>query len=196
MEKKEIRRAVLGRLKELPGDEHRERGLLAAGRLISDRRFADAGVIGITVSRYPELDTEPIIRAAWSAGKRVAVPRCSPGDRSMQFRELSSFDDLETVYMDLREPVESRTRPVGKEELDLIVVPGVVFSEEGFRIGFGGGYYDRFLAGFGGETVSIALEEQMSGGLPVEPHDIPVNAVMTDRRVILCGGGAPDGHRL
>ncbi|MET3574766.1 5-formyltetrahydrofolate cyclo-ligase [Bhargavaea ullalensis] len=194
MDKKEIRRAVLGWLRGLSEDDHRIKGRRAADRLISDNRFGEADTIGITVSRHPEIDTLPVIRAAWKAGKRVAVPRCHPADRSMQFREITSFDQLETVYMDLREPAEGRTRPVAKEEIGLIVVPGVVFSPDGFRIGFGGGYYDRYLAGYRGETVSLALEGQLTEGLPAEPHDIPVGSIMTESRTIECGE-ARDGDR-
>ena len=196
MDKREIRKAVLGRLKELPEADHREKGLRAAGRLIKGMEFERAGTIGITISRHPEIDTRPVILAAWAAGKRVAVPRCSPADRGMQFRELGSFDDLETVYMDLLEPVESRTEPVEKNEIDLIIVPGVAFSEAGYRIGFGGGYYDRYLAGYRGRTVSLALEVQLAGELPAESHDVPVGTLFTEERLIDCREGAADENGL
>ena len=100
----------------------------------------------------------------------------------MDFRLITSFDDLETVYMDLKEPIVSRTVSIDKGQIDLQIVPGVVYSDEGFRIGFGGGYYDRYLTDYEGDRVSLAFEIQTSQEVPIEEHDIPVNKIITEKR--------------
>ena len=196
MDKKEIRKNILVALGSMESEAYAARSLEAILRLRTDSRYKEAGTIGVTISRFPELDTRPLVEAAWEDGKRVAAPKCSPSDRSMQFRYIRSYEELETVYMDLLEPAEDSTSPAGKEEIDLLIVPGVAYSESGYRVGFGGGYYDRYLTQFAGDRVSLAFEEQLCGEVPVEPHDIPVDSIFTERRMIDCRGGAEDGNRL
>ena len=127
-----------------------------------------------------------MIESAWQSGKHVAVPKCNPDTREMDFRLITTFEDLETVYMDLKEPIVSRTVSIDKGQIDLQLVPGVVYSDEGFRIGFGGGYYDRYLTDYKGSRVSLAFDNQTSHEVPIEEHDIPVNKIITENRVILC----------
>ena len=196
MDKKEIRKNILDALDSMDPEEHAARSMEAIRRLRSDSRYREAGVIGVTISRFPELDTRPLVQAAWKDCKRVAAPKCAPSDRSMQFRYIRSYEELETVYMDLQEPAENRTMPAGKQEIDLLVVPGVAYSESGYRTGFGGGYYDRYLVQYSGHKVSLAFEKQLCGEVPVESHDIPVDSIFTERRMVDCRGGSPDGNRL
>jgi 5-formyltetrahydrofolate cyclo-ligase len=196
MDKKAIRKNILDALRSMNPEDHAARSREAIRRLRADSAYIEAGTIGVTISRFPELDTRPLVEAAWKDGKQVAAPKCDPSDRSMQFRYIRSYEELETVYMDLLEPAEGRTLPAGKDEIDLLIVPGVAYSESGYRIGFGGGYYDRYLIQFGGERVSLAFENQLCGKVPAEPHDIPVYRIFTERRLVDCRGGAANGNRL
>ncbi|MDP4171615.1 MAG: 5-formyltetrahydrofolate cyclo-ligase, partial [Bacillota bacterium] len=70
-------------------------------------------------------------------------------------------------------------------QIDLQIVPGLAFDTAGFRLGFGGGYYDRYLKEFTGVTLSLAFVPQIIGNLPIEPHDIPVSKIITNERTIL-----------
>ena len=79
----------------------------------------------------------------------------------MDFRILDCFDQLESVYFGLLEPIESKTKKVEPKEIDLMIVPGLGFDKDGFRLGVGGGYYDRFLQNYNGNTLSLAFQEQM-----------------------------------
>ena len=101
--------------------------------------------MGLRFPVPPEVDTYQIIRKAWDEGKRIVTPKCLPKDRQMDFRVLDRFDQLESVYFGLLEPIESKTVRVDPEEIDLLIVPGMAFERRGFRMGVGGGYYDRFL---------------------------------------------------
>jgi len=153
---------------------------------ISTDEFQNAQTIGMTISRFPEVNTRFIIEAAWSMGKQVAAPKCIKQTREMDFRLITSYSDLETIYMDLLEPIVEKTQSIKKEDIDLLVVPGVLYSNEGYRIGFGGGYYDRYLMDFGGHTMSLAFNSQTNRKIPVEEHDIPVELIITEKAIHQC----------
>ncbi|MBD7983155.1 5-formyltetrahydrofolate cyclo-ligase [Sporosarcina sp. Sa2YVA2] len=186
MGKVEIRKSVLKLLNNMFEYEHDRKSAVIMNQLIESDSFKKAKCVAVTISRYPEVDTRPIIKYAWQMGKRVAVPKCNARTREMDFRTINSFEDLETVYMDLLEPIESKTKSVRKDEIDLQIVPGVVFSKEGYRIGFGGGYYDRYLEQYKGDSVSLAFEIQMMNEVPVQSHDLPVDRIITENQMIDC----------
>lgn len=152
--------------------------------LTQTEEWKKADTIALTVSRFPEVDTWQLIRKGWEEGKRIAVPKCHPDTKKMTFRQIQSFTDLEHSFFGLFEPKENETPAVPKEEIDLVIVPGLLYSREGYRIGFGGGYYDRFLQDYKGHTVSLAFSLQLRDYLPVEEHDIPVAKIVTESEII------------
>lgn len=184
MDKAILRKSILSQLRDLPQKEHEQRSIAIMAKLFDDPIFQSAQTVGLTISRYPEVNIMPLIEHCWRLGKRVAVPKCDPQKRTMTFRLLESMDQLEVVYMDLQEPNEAMTEAIDAGDIDLLVVPGVVFMETGYRIGFGGGYYDRYLAGYRGATRSLAFDVQIADSVPVESHDIPVASIITEKRII------------
>lgn len=184
MEKAVLRKSVIGQMSELTKSQHAQMSSAILEKLLEDPDFQKAETIGVTISRWPEVDTIPLIETCWRLGKRVAAPKCFAKDRTMDFRLFNRLDQLEVVYMDLQEPIEAQTEAIGPESLDLLIVPGVVFTQSGYRIGFGGGYYDRYLSGFNGNTRSLAFDFQLTGELPIESHDIPVDGIITEKRTI------------
>lgn len=184
MEKALLRKSVIGQLRELTVSQHAQMSSTILEKLLEDPEFQKSETIGVTISRWPEVDTIPLVEACWQLGKKVAAPKCFATDRTMDFRLIHTLSQLEVVYMDLQEPIESQTQAIGPESIDLLIVPGVVFTESGYRIGFGGGYYDRYLSGFSGKTRSLAFEFQLAGELPIESHDIPVDGIITEHRII------------
>lgn len=184
--KAESRKQMITRLKTMTQEEYAELSKEINEKLINIDEFINAKMIGITVSRYPEVNTRIIIETAWAMGKQVAVPKCDAQKRMMDFRLITSFDQLETVYMDLLEPKIGETTSVLKGQVDLQIVPGVVFSTAGYRIGFGGGYYDRYLMDYQGDTVALAFDCQIDQAVPIELHDLPVEKVITEKRCIDC----------
>ncbi len=153
-------------------------------QLIDSSLWAKAGVVGITVSQGFEWNTRPIIEKGWEQGKTVCVPKCFPKDKSMEFYRLDNFDQLETVYYNLLEPKPEATEKVDKNTMDLLIVPGVLFDKKGYRIGFGGGYYDRFLRDFENETISLAARMQLVKEVPTEEFDLPVRCVISEDGVV------------
>ena len=165
IEKAELRKTMSESLKQLSNELYIKQSELIADFLYKDDLWNKAKTIGITISRPPEVDTYPIIRKAWEEGKRVVVPKCIPKERSLDFRALENFEQLESVYYGLLEPIESQTTKVDPKDIDLLFVPGLAYSSDGYRMGFGGGYYDRFLTDYKGSTL-IACLSPTNGVLP------------------------------
>lgn len=180
MTKTEWRKKIKNLLVSMDKEDRKIKSKKIALQLFNTEYWKKSNSIGITVSRNFELDTSPIIKKAWDEGKTVCVPKCYSADKKMEFREMKSHDDLENVYMDLYEPIVERTKELTQEHIDLLIVPGLVFDKKGYRIGYGGGYYDRFLQGYQGSTLSIAFEFQTAEELPHEDFDIPVDKIMTE----------------
>ncbi|WP_342568045.1 5-formyltetrahydrofolate cyclo-ligase [Psychrobacillus sp. FSL K6-4046] len=142
--------------------------------------------IGLTISSFPEVDTEGLIKELWSMGKTVVVPKCSPKSRAMTFYHIESYDQLETVYMNLREPNPNITRAISSDAIELLIVPGIVYNKSGYRIGYGGGYYDRFLSTYLGLTMSLAFDMQVNDEVVREQFDLPVDRIITESATIPC----------
>ncbi|MFJ7971418.1 5-formyltetrahydrofolate cyclo-ligase [Psychrobacillus sp. NPDC096389] len=155
-------------------------------RLLLERSVQDASIIGITISAFPEVNTEGIIKRLWDMGKTIVVPKCSPKERLMTFYKIDSYDQLETVYMQLKEPNPHLTVAVTPKEIDLLIVPGIVYCNSGYRIGYGGGYYDRFLTKFNGHTISLAFDFQVMDEVVRDMFDMPVDKIVTNKQIIPC----------
>lgn len=184
--KKEIRQSTLGKIAALSEQSFQQGVNRIQLSLFNHPKWQRARTIGVTISRGREIPTRPIIERAWQEGKQVAVPKCLPTAKTLDFRHLHHFNQLETVYFGLKEPIISQTPAVNKDQLDLVIVPGVAFDPTGYRIGFGGGYYDRFLADYEGDTVALLLSDQLVERIPGELHDIPVQTLITERTTLEC----------
>lgn len=180
MDKSSQRKEMIKELKAMDPKDHQEKSEAIIQFLMEEESFQQADVIGLTMSAFPEVDTRRLIEECWKAGKKTVVPKCEPLSRGMDFRNIEDFGQLETVYMKLLEPIIENTEPVGPDQIDLLIVPGVVYSHDGYRIGFGGGYYDRYLTNYNGPTISLAFAIQLKDSVPVEVHDIPVQRICTE----------------
>jgi 5-formyltetrahydrofolate cyclo-ligase len=182
--KESIRKEMKETLARLTKPLYEDYSYSIASRLYEDEDWKQAKVIGITISKKPEVDTYQIIKRAWEIGKQVVVPKCNPKEKKMAFRTITDFSQLETVYYGLFEPIEAVTKEVSSDGIDLIIVPGLAYTREGYRLGFGGGYYDRYLLNYSGKTLSLAFADQLVPKFPVENHDIPVSKIITNDEVI------------
>ncbi|ALS29658.1 5-formyltetrahydrofolate cyclo-ligase [Paenibacillus sp. 32O-W] len=133
-----------------------------------------------------ELDTRPLIEWGWERGVAVTVPRANPADRSMTLYRIAGWDDLETGAYGIPEPNPSRAKAFRRIP-DAVWVPGLAFDLRGGRLGYGGGYYDRFdaylrsLPGGRPPWIGMAYEAQLTADVPTENHDARVDGVMTER---------------
>lgn len=184
LDKKEIRNIVRRHLMEMEQETYLSRSSRIQDKLLQEPSIIEGKTIAVTMSRFPEVETRRIIETLWEIGKTVCVPKCNPTTSEMVFYAISNFSQLEKVYMDIEEPIIGHTERILKEQMDVIIVPGVVFNETGYRIGFGGGYYDRYLDQFAGQKISLAFDEQVKDYIPIEVHDIPVDIILTDKKRI------------
>lgn len=183
-EKNSIRKQMKETLSKITKPLYEDFSYNIANTLYVQPDWKEAQVIGITISKQPEVDTYQIIRKAWELGKQVVVPKCYPNEKKLSFRTLTAFSQLESVFYGLLEPIEAETMEVEPNQIDLLIVPGLAYTREGFRLGFGGGYYDRFLKYYSGKTISIAFNSQIIPHFLVEDHDIPVLNIITNDEVI------------
>lgn len=141
------------------------------------------------VGREP--DTAPLLEALLSQGKLPALPRCLPGGK-MEARRYLGHARLVPNSFGIPEP-DGDCPTVSREELSLILVPGLSFDERGFRLGHGGGYYDRYLERFGGLTVALCRDKLLFPALPIEKHDRPVHRILTETRCLSFFQGKESG---
>ncbi|MFZ3588148.1 5-formyltetrahydrofolate cyclo-ligase [Bacillus sp. DJP31] len=184
--KKELRLDMKKRLQSFSENEVTKFSKQIADTLYSTESWKNSHLIGITISRGNEIETREIIERAWQEGKEVAVPKCLPEEKKMVFKRITTFNQLETVYFGLLEPIVSKTKSVDPQKIDLLIVPGVCFTEKGYRIGYGGGYFDRYLEGYQEQTISLLFECQLLPKLPIESFDVPVQIIITEKRIIDC----------
>lgn len=172
--KKDIRKNILNKLTSLPQDKRELYDLDLLNRLIKSKEWKCAKTIGITLSRSPEVGTQKVIEHAWHSGKEVYIP-FSGQNRKLSFYAYDATTELELSSFGLLEP-KWRTVEKSKKEIDLLIVPGLAYSQSGYRVGFGGGYYDRYLADYEGTSCSLLYPFQLDDNvdLTVENFDIPV----------------------
>ncbi|MET3727808.1 5-formyltetrahydrofolate cyclo-ligase [Fictibacillus halophilus] len=174
--RKELKQLLLSMGKE----ERKAKSEAISNFLFQTDDWKTANCIGITVSRAFELDTSYIVNQAWSEGKTVGVPKCYSKHKQMEFREIRSYEALENVYMDLYEPKIDVTSCIEPSQMNMIIVPGLVFDRDGYRIGYGGGYFDRYLESYDGSKLSLAYTLQTTDFLPHENYDVPVDQIITE----------------
>lgn len=178
--KASIRKSVLKKMKGLESETKRRADQALIQRLRSLSAYQEASVIASYLSFPHEVDTSILIDAAQADGKQVVIPKTYPKGRM----EFVAYDPqkLKQTSFGLMEP-EDGTQAIDKSEIDLIHVPGVAFQKDDYRLGYGGGYYDRYLADFDGVTVSTIYACQEADFSPA-PHDIPVKEVLVDESTI------------
>ncbi|MBS5480108.1 MAG: 5-formyltetrahydrofolate cyclo-ligase [Clostridiales bacterium] len=133
------------------------------------------------VSTAIEVDTRRIIEKALEDGKTVAVPRCVPGTRDMEFYLIRGLDELEPGTFGVLEPRPDPARLVKDFSSGLGLIPALCYDWHGYRLGYGKGYYDRFLANFGGHMVGICYSECVRRKLPHGRFDRPAELLVTER---------------
>ena len=181
--KKALRAEIARRVGSMSPQERESAGRAACTNLLGLDAYREAGVILAFFPMDDEIDTGPLVEAALAAGKRVVMPLVDWKARTMQAVEILSPGDVVLDGAGIPGPPPSGpvVEPSG---IDLIVLPGRAFDLAGNRMGRGGGYYDKLLAGdIHAETVAIAFECQMVDSVPVSDHDMPVSAVVTESGV-------------
>ena len=182
----EIRKQHLEKRSAIPLEVRKKRDEKICRNILSSAAFRYADVILMYYPVKGEVDILPLMEAAISAGKQVAFPRCHAEDHTMTFHYVSSEEDFEKGSYGLREPFAALPYFDPATDGDknvLCIVPAVVYDRRGFRIGYGGGYYDRFFGIFKPASIGVAYEEFIVKNVPHGRYDISVDVVVSERGI-------------
>ncbi len=149
----------------------------------------------VYVSTPVEVDTHRIIKQALADGKRVAVPRCVPDTREMEFYYIESMDELSPGSFGVLEPAADSARLVRDYAHSLCLIPAFAYDFAGYRLGYGKGYYDRFLAGFDGHMIGICYSSCVRRFLPHGRFDRAVQLLVTENYIRRTKGRQEHGGR-
>ena len=174
--KSELRKQVLQEMKALPREQKQAIDQALTERLFQHPFYQEAKIIATYLSFPHEFQTQGLIEQALKDGKKVLIPKTYSKGR-MDF-VVYDLQQLIKTSFGLLEP-QGELEVVDASQIDLIHVPGLAFTMDGYRIGYGGGYYDRYLEQCSGHTLSTVYHYQVQDFIP-EKHDIPVEEVLID----------------
>ena len=156
--------------------------------------FKTSKSILMYVSFRSEVDTINYLDDILKSGKKLILPVVDARHNVLKLYEVRDISELAPGYMGIPEPNIRENRSVTIKDIDLVIIPGTGFDTKGNRLGYGGGYYDRLLSYESKQlaevehipTIALAFEEQLGEDIPAEPHDITVDMIITDERLIYC----------
>lgn len=182
-----LRRELAARRRALPAEERARRAAEAGARLASLAEVRTARTIAAYLTGGGEIDPWPGLAALAKAGARIAYPRTIDSPAGLEFRVPDGAAEVRPGRMGVLEPAPGAAL-VEADAIDVFVVPGVAFDQRRHRLGRGGGHYDRLLAavraaGRRAAAIGLAYDFQVVAVCPVAPHDVPLDRVVTDRRI-------------
>ncbi len=192
--KKRLREKLLKKRDSIPPEQKALQETSIEKRLFELDNFKKADSILMYVSFRSEVNTRKFLDDIHKMGKRLILPLVDARHKVLKLYEVKDNSELAPGYMGIPEPDVRENRRVTIKDIDLVVIPGTGFDIQGNRLGYGGGYYDRLLSYESKQlaevehipTVALAFEEQIGEEIPAEPHDIQVDMIITDKRLIRC----------
>ncbi|MGJ5711851.1 5-formyltetrahydrofolate cyclo-ligase [Staphylococcus auricularis] len=174
MDKKTLRKNTIAKMKSFNDNDKQKADQYLANKLYETNQYQQAKRIGIVLSMSQEVDTYRIISHMLDDYKTVFVPETDYDKKEMNFKQV---EDIAQIGKDAKGINHSTADLPISNDLDLVIVPGVAFNQEGYRIGYGGGFYDKFLAQYQTDTISLLYDFQLAD-FDVEPHDQPVDQLI------------------
>jgi 5-formyltetrahydrofolate cyclo-ligase len=187
MNKKAMRKKIIELRDQYTSEEIKEKSKLIAANLFCIPEYQLAKSVMFFITFGSEVDTREMVEETIQRNKAVLVPKALPETRELIPSLLLDYDkDLEPGAYNIPEPRKSSLRPYKPDTIDLLLVPGVAFDQSGNRLGYGGGYYDRFFELLKPKTPLVALvfDMQICESIPVEKWDHPVDVIVTEKRII------------
>ncbi|MFQ5575046.1 MAG: 5-formyltetrahydrofolate cyclo-ligase [Terriglobia bacterium] len=190
--KRRVRHEILAERDALPESIARAKSQAVIKRLVGLEEFRQAQTTLLYMATGSEVETRSLLPITKEAGKRAAVPFCRNNETRLRVSLVGSENDLEPARFGILEPRKERIREISVADADLIIVPGIVFDLGGHRIGYGQGLYDRLLEGVARTPlVGLAYDLQIVDKLPKLHHDVAVDLIATESRLIEAQDGPP-----
>ncbi len=185
MNKNQIRQLYLQKRKSLPTPKRQALSEKALSNLIHTNWYTKSTLVFTFINFKEEINTILLIKQMFKDKKRVCVPIVNRKEKFMEAIEIFNIEDLQIGYFGILEPTYKKERIINKRNIDLCITPGLVYDEQGFRIGYGGGFYDKFLSGTDQNPILIGygFDFQLVKNVPHEGHDIPLDGIVTDKRI-------------
>jgi 5-formyltetrahydrofolate cyclo-ligase len=185
--KKDIRSTILKKRSSMPLSEVRKKSKLIKEQVFHMEEFEEAKTILFYVSYDNEVYTHEMIKESLGMKKQVVVPKTDKNNRTIICSLLTKWDDLFSGAYNILEPRQECVNEVSPESIDLMIIPGVAFDCQGNRIGHGMGYYDRLLQKkMRAHCLGLAFELQIVESISSEKHDVKVEKIVTEERIIIC----------
>ncbi len=163
-------------------DDFTEADEIIIQKLVNTKEYQEAKNIFTYLGKSPEIDTSIFIERAWKDGKNIAIPLCVD-DKNMIAIKIKDFDDLEVGRFGIKEARYNEDLLMEKEDIDLIIVPCARADRHGNRLGFGRGYYDRYLEKTRAKTILLIREKQVAQKIPMGKHDKKIEKIITEKTV-------------
>ncbi len=190
-DKGDIRKRILRTRNAMTREEIASRSRAIVERLTGVDQIRGASTLMVYLGFGSEALIDDLILWGWGEGKRIAVPLCRPASRVLIACRIECFDELECGNYGIREPRSNLIRAIPQGKIDAVVVPAVAFDRQGHRLGYGGGYYDRFLPGASqAMRIGVAFARQIVAAIPADPHDVTMDQIVTERETIVPAGSA------
>lgn len=185
-DKKELRIRVLNIRENISKVEKDLKDNIILEKLFESNLYKNSNNIFVYISFRDEINTIKLIEKAFLDNKNVYVPKVYNSNKIMKAIKIDSLDNLEKNKMGILEP-KNDNLSIDKNNIDLIIVPGAVFDEEFNRIGYGGGYYDRYLEeiSYKNNKIALAYDFQIISKIEAEDHDIKMDYIITDKRILI-----------
>ena len=178
--KLEIRNICKKFRNNLPAEKKQQLDLILQEKLLQTEEYKNTKTLLAFVSKDIEINTEKIIEQALADGKTLALPKCKE-ENLMDFYIVNSLSQLKEGYYGLLEPDPEKCTMLKDTANTICLVPGLAFDREGYRIGFGKGYYDRFLLDYNGVTVGMCYAKCVHESLPKGYYDRPIDILITEK---------------
>lgn len=184
-QKQVLRDQVLSDRKEIPEEEWRDKSFAIKNSLKNSDFFKEAEVVHtyISMNERREVNTDELIEELFESEKKIIVPVTNFSDHSLTHIELHSFGELITNKWGVREP-ENKDDEVEPEDLDLIIIPMAAADRKGNRLGYGQGFYDRFLEQTVGLKVGLVFSDFLFDEIPAEEFDVKLDVIITEEELI------------
>ena len=186
MTKEKIRAELLTKRRKLEKRIVLEKSKKIEKKLFTTNEFKKAAIIMFYISYNNEVFTHDMIKKCLKTSKKIIVPAVNKEKNKLILSELISWDHLEKGAYNILEPKKKFIKETSIDEIDLIIVPGLGFDLKGNRIGHGKGFYDRLLRIPKVKKIGLAFEWQIFDEIPTDNHDIPINMIISEKRIISC----------